>query len=169
MRVWSSPLVRQNRQSSVKSTFASSIRSNEGEFVPIGDVVASDVCQGPALQQANKSLVQLLSAHCGQSEHWYSDCAQLLLPSFTCPPGVMFGSTDPVQVFLHVFCHCEDNELFLFLSPFSACFGVSQYRHCYLLPWPHVQSSCLVAACLRHVLADSFGVWSQLRGVFSVS
>ncbi|XP_064861953.1 lysine-specific demethylase 4A-like isoform X5 [Oncorhynchus nerka] len=59
----------------------------------------------------------------------------LLLPSCTCPAGVMFGCTDPVQVLLHVVCHCEDDQLSV-MSPCSAVLGVSQYGHCNLLPWP---------------------------------
>ena len=53
---------------------------------------------------------------------------QLLLPSCTCPTGVMFGCTDPVQPLLHVVCHCEDDQLSV-LSPCSAVLGVSQYGH----------------------------------------
>ena len=62
-------------------------------------------------------------------------------------PQVLFGCTDPVQVLLHVVCHCEDDQLSI-LPPCSAVLGVSQYGHCNLLPWPHLQSSCLLAACL---------------------
>jgi hypothetical protein len=47
---------------------------------------------------------------------------------------------DPVQVLLHVVCHCEDDQLSV-LSPCSAVLGVSQYGHCNLLPWPHLQSN----------------------------
>ena len=72
----------------------------------------------------------------------------MLLPSCTCPAGVMFGCTEPVQVLLHVVCHCKDDQL-LVLSPFSAVLGVSQYEHSNLLPWAHLQSSCLIAACQR--------------------
>jgi hypothetical protein len=38
----------------------------------------------------------------------------------------------------YVVCHCEDGELSI-LSPCSAVLGVSQYGHCNLLPWPHLQ------------------------------
>ena len=93
---------------------------------------------------------------------------QLLLPSCTCPEGVMFGCTDPVQVLLHVVCHCEDDQLSV-LSPFSAVLGVSQYRHCNLLPWPHLQSSCLHVACLRHAHTDEQGPWASFFWCFSES
>ena len=55
----------------------------------------------------------------------------------------MFGCTDPVQVLLHVVCHWEYDQL----SILSLCRAV----------WPHLQSSCLLAACLRHVHADEQG------------
>ena len=42
------------------------------------------------------------------------------------PASVMFGWTDPLQVLLHVVCHCEDNQLSV-LSPCSAVLGISQY------------------------------------------
>ncbi|XP_071000386.1 CD209 antigen-like isoform X1 [Oncorhynchus clarkii lewisi] len=57
------------------------------------------------------------------------------------------------QVLLQVVCHCEDDQLSI-LSPCSAVLGVSQYGHGNLLPWPHLQSSCLLAACLRYSLTD---------------
>uniref|UniRef100_A0A4W5MAP9 Cyclic nucleotide gated channel subunit beta 1 n=1 Tax=Hucho hucho TaxID=62062 RepID=A0A4W5MAP9_9TELE len=38
----------------------------------------------------------------------------------------MLGCTDPVQVLLHVVCHCEDDQLSI-LSPCSSVLGVSQY------------------------------------------
>ena len=82
--------------------------------------------------------------------------------------GVMFGCADPVQVLLHVVCHCEDDQLSV-LSPCSAVLGVLQYRHCNLLPWPHLQSSCLLAACLRHVHTDEQGPWASFFWCFSVS
>ena len=54
------------------------------------------------------------------------------------------------------------------LSLCSSVLGVSQYRHGNLLHWPHLQSSCLLAACLRHIHADvrdpghlSFGVFQS--------
>uniref|UniRef100_A0AAZ3QFW1 protein O-GlcNAcase n=1 Tax=Oncorhynchus tshawytscha TaxID=74940 RepID=A0AAZ3QFW1_ONCTS len=53
--------------------------------------------------------------------------------------GVMFGCTDLVQVLLHVVCHCKNDQLSV------------------LSPWPHLQSSCLLAACLRHVHAGFYG------------
>ena len=93
---------------------------------------------------------------------------QLLLPSCTCPAGVMFGCTAPVQVLLHVVCHCEDNQLPV-LSPCITVLGVSQYGHCNLLPWPHLQSSCFLAACLRHVHADEQGPWASFFWCFSES
>ena len=40
----------------------------------------------------------------------------------------------------------------------SALLGVSQYEHCNLLPWLHLQSSCLLAVCLRHVHTDEQGL-----------
>ena len=83
-------------------------------------------------------------------------------------PGVMVGCTDPVQVLLHVGCHCEDDQLSV-LSPCSAVLGVSQYGHCNLLPWPDLQSSCLLAACLRHVHADEQGPWASFFWRFSES
>ena len=52
--------------------------------------------------------------------------------------------------------HYEDNHLSI-LSLCSAVLGVSQYGHFNLLPWTHLQSSCLLAACLRHVHADEQG------------
>ena len=67
----------------------------------------------------------------------------------------MFGCTAPVHVLLHVVCHCEDDQLSV-LSPYSAVLGISQYRHCNLLLWPHLQSSCLLAAFLRHVHTDVY-------------
>ena len=70
--------------------------------------------------------------------------------------GVMFGCT--VQVLLHVVCHFEDNQLSV-LSPCNAVLGVSQYGHCNLLRWPHLQSSCLLAACLRHIHVDEQGIF----------
>uniref|UniRef100_A0A674BX22 Slit homolog 1a (Drosophila) n=1 Tax=Salmo trutta TaxID=8032 RepID=A0A674BX22_SALTR len=86
------------------------------------------------------------------------DCAfhvylgQLLLPSCTCPAGVMFGCTDPLQVLLHVVCHCEDNQLSV-LSPCSAVLGVSQYGHCNLLPCVFdLTSSC---CCLHRDLSEN--------------
>ena len=84
------------------------------------------------------------------------------------PVPVMFGCTDPVQVLLHVVCHCEDDQLFV-LSTCSAVLGISQYRHCNLLPWPPLQSSCLLAACLRHAQADEQGPWASFLWHFSVS
>ncbi|CDQ70177.1 unnamed protein product [Oncorhynchus mykiss] len=72
------------------------------------------------------------------------------------------------RVLLHVVCHCEDNQLSV-LSSCSAVFGVSQYGHCNLLPWPHLQSSCLLAACLRHVHADEQGPWASFFWCFSAS
>ena len=42
-------------------------------------------------------------------------------------------------------------------------------RHCNLLPWPHLQSSCLLAACLRHVHADEQGSWASFFWCFSES
>ena len=49
----------------------------------------------------------------------------------------------PAQVLLHVVCHCEDDQLSV-LSPFSAVLGISQYGHCNLLHWPHLQSLSLI-------------------------
>jgi hypothetical protein len=50
--------------------------------------------------------------------------------------------------------------------------SLSQYGPCNLLPWPHLQSSCLLVACLRHVHACGhlyFGVFqSHWKGLFSV-
>uniref|UniRef100_A0AAZ3QB50 Protein phosphatase inhibitor 2 n=1 Tax=Oncorhynchus tshawytscha TaxID=74940 RepID=A0AAZ3QB50_ONCTS len=43
--------------------------------------------------------------------------------------------------------------------------GVSQYGHCNLLPWPYLQSSCLLAACLRP--ADEQGPWASFFWCFS--
>jgi hypothetical protein len=40
----------------------------------------------------------------------------------------MFGCTDPVQVLLHMVCHCEDDQLSI-LSPCGAVLDVSQYGH----------------------------------------
>ena len=86
--------------------------------------------------------------------------------------GVMFGCTDPVQV-LQVVCHCEDDQLSV-LSPCSALLGVSQYGHCNLLPWPHLQSSWILAECLRHIHARTMGIFLlmffiQWKGLFLVS
>ena len=47
--------------------------------------------------------------------------------------------------------------------------GVSMYGRCNLLPWPHLQSSCLLAAYLRHVHADEQGPWASLFECFSES
>ena len=52
---------------------------------------------------------------------------------------VVVLNTDPVQVLLHVVCHCEDDQLSV-LSPCSIVLGVSQYGHCNVLPRPHLQS-----------------------------
>ena len=93
---------------------------------------------------------------------------QLLLPSCICPASVMFGCTDPVQVLLHMVCHCEDDQLSV-LSPCSAVLDGSQYGHCNLLPWPHLLSSCFLAACLRHVHADEQGPWASFFWCFSES
>ena len=76
--------------------------------------------------------------------------------------------TDPVQVLLHVVCHCEDDQLSV-LSPCSAVLGVSQYGHCNLFPWPYLQSSCVLIACLRHVHADEQGPWASFFWCFSES
>jgi hypothetical protein len=84
------------------------------------------------------------------------------------PVGVMFGCTNPVQVLLRMVWHCEDDQLSV-LSPCSAVLGVSQYGHCNLLAWPHLQSSCLLAACLRHVHIDEQGPWASFFGCFSES
>jgi hypothetical protein len=46
---------------------------------------------------------------------------------------------------------------------------VSQYGHCNLLSWPHLQSSCLLAACLRHVHADEQGPWAPFFWCYSES
>uniref|UniRef100_A0A8C8F610 26S proteasome complex subunit SEM1 n=1 Tax=Oncorhynchus tshawytscha TaxID=74940 RepID=A0A8C8F610_ONCTS len=43
----------------------------------------------------------------------------------------------------------DDNVEDDFSNQLRAVLGVSQYGHCNLLPWPHLQSSCLLAACLR--------------------
>ena len=80
----------------------------------------------------------------------------------------MFGCTDPVQVLLHVVCHCEDGQLSV-LSPCSSVLGVSQYGHYNSLPWPHLQFSFLLAACLRHVHADEQGPWASFIWCFSES
>jgi hypothetical protein len=72
----------------------------------------------------------------------------------------MLGCTDPVQVLLHVVCHCEDDQQSVW-SSCSAVLGVSQYGHCNLLPWRHLQSSCLLAACLWYVHADNQGPWAS--------
>uniref|UniRef100_A0A4W5PZY7 Endothelin-converting enzyme 1 n=1 Tax=Hucho hucho TaxID=62062 RepID=A0A4W5PZY7_9TELE len=80
----------------------------------------------------------------------------------------MFGCTDPVQVLLHVVCHCKYDQLSV-LSPCSAVLGISQYGHCDLLPWPHLQSSCLLAACQKHVHADEQGPWASFFWCFSES
>ena len=53
-----------------------------------------------------------------------------------------------------------------FASSCSAVLGVSQFRHCNLLPWPHLQSSCLLAACLRHVHTDEQGPWASFFWCF---
>ena len=75
--------------------------------MPIGDVVAYG-------QQAYKPSAQPLSAYCGQS---LSTDGRIVLSSVTRAVvvavlylGGMFGSTDPVQVLLHVVCHCEDDQ-----------------------------------------------------------
>ena len=47
--------------------------------------------------------------------------------------------------------------------------GISQYGHCNLLLWPHLQSSCLLAACLRYVHADEQGPWASFFWCFSES
>jgi hypothetical protein len=73
---------------------------------------------------------------------------------------------DPVQVLLQVVCHCEDDQLSV-LSPWSAALGISQY--CDLLPWPHLQSSCLLAAYLRHIPTDEQGPWASFFWCFSES
>ena len=80
----------------------------------------------------------------------------------------MFGCTDPVQVLLHVVCQCEDYQLSV-LSPLNAVLGVSQYRQCNLLPWPHLHSSCLLAAFIRHVHTDEQGPWASFIWCFSES
>ena len=84
------------------------------------------------------------------------------------PVPVMFGCTNPVQVLLHMVCHCEDDQLSI-LSPCSSVLGVSQYRLCNLFPWPHLQSSCLLAACLRHDHTDEQRPWASLFWCFSES
>ena len=65
----------------------------------------------------------------------------------------VFGCADPVQVLLHVVCHCEDDQLSV-LSAYSAVLGISQYRHGNLLPLPHLQSSCLLAAFITQMSRD---------------
>ena len=47
--------------------------------------------------------------------------------------------------------------------------GIAQYGHCNLLPWPHLQSSCLLAACLRHIHADEQEPWASFICCFSES
>jgi hypothetical protein len=68
----------------------------------------------------------------------------------------------------YVVCHCEDDQLSI-LSPCSSVLGISQYGHCNLLPWPHLQSSCLRAAYLRHVHTDEQGPWASFFWCFSES
>jgi hypothetical protein len=133
--------------------------SCDGGFMPIGDVVAGDVWLGSALQQAYKPSVRPLSAYCRQSEHWWRDCASWCNSGSCCRPGpvLQVWCTDPVQVLLHVVCHCEDNRLFV-LSPCSTVLGFSQYGHCNLFPWLQLQSSCFLAACLSHRWAGTLGI-----------
>ena len=57
--------------------------------------------------------------------------------------GVMFGCTDPVQVF--VTRYCEDDQLSI-LSPCSAVLGVSQYGHCNFI----ALATCSPHASLQH-------------------
>jgi hypothetical protein len=72
-----------------------------------------------------------------------------------------------VQVLLHVVCHYEDDRMSV-RSRRSTVLGISQYGHCNLLPWPHLQSSCLLAACLRHVHAEGQGLWASFFVFFRV-
>ncbi|CDQ89718.1 unnamed protein product [Oncorhynchus mykiss] len=81
--------------------------------------------------------------------------------------GYHMREEDVFPVLLHVVCHRGDQ--LSVLSPCSAVLGISQYGHCYLLPWPHLQSSCLLAACLRHIHADEQRPWASFFWCFSES
>ena len=60
-------------------------------------------------------------------------------------------------------------ELSAVRAPCSAVLGISQYGHGHLLPWPHLQSSCLLAGCLRYVHTDEQGPWASFFWCFSES
>uniref|UniRef100_A0A4W5PQV2 Pyrin domain-containing protein n=1 Tax=Hucho hucho TaxID=62062 RepID=A0A4W5PQV2_9TELE len=65
-----------------------------------------------------------------------------------------YGPEGAVKISLEILRKMDENNL---------------YGHCNLLPWPHLQSSCLLAACLRHVHADEQGPWASFFWCFSES
>jgi hypothetical protein len=141
--------------------------------VPIFNVVA--VMSGEDLpynrttssqSSLSQSIADILNTDGGIVHSWCNSA--VVVASCTCPAGVMFECTDSVRVLLHVACHSEDDRMSV-LSPCSAVLGVSQYGHCNLLPWPHLQSSCLLEACSRHVQADEQGPWASFFWCFSES
>ncbi|XP_066556290.1 dynein heavy chain domain-containing protein 1 [Amia ocellicauda] len=90
------------------------------------------------------------------SKMFYETEVSIQKPELVSTICVLFGCTDPVQVLIHMVCHHKDDQL-SFLSPCSAVLGASQYAHCKDIY--NLQSSCLLAACLRHVHEDEQGPW----------
>ena len=172
MRIRPSPLVRQNRDSSMESTFCQSCLvqrwwvCSHGQHCCRWCLVRTCLITGlQALSPASLSLLRTVWA----------------LMEGLCVPGV----TRAVVAILYLSRRCDvrmyrscacvvTRGLPLWgwsavLSPCSAVLGVSQYRHCSLLPWPHLQSSCLLATCLRHVHTDEQGPWAPFFLCFSES
>ena len=94
--------------------------------MPIGDVVAGVVCLTTGLQALSPASLSLLQTVVALMEELCVPgvTQAVVVDSCTCPAGVMFGCTDPVQV-LDVVCHCVDDQLSV-LSPCSSVLGVSQ-------------------------------------------